>query len=329
MKVLITGATGFIGSCLAQRLAEKGDTVRALVRRTSNLSFLKTLPVQLCYGDLDDRESLITAVKGTEVVYHSGAKLPQRGSWKGFYRANVEGTQRILDVCLNERVGRLVYLSTVGVFGIKDLDNINESYPLSKSGEFYTDTKMEAEILVKRWMEEKRLPISVIYPTITYGPRDGNLVLRAVKLLRMGIIPAVGGRRSRAPFTYVENLVDGIISAGTQERAIGRSYIISDEELIPWADFLSRMAQEMGIKARVMYVPYYPLYALLLGIDLMGKILLPWMTLRSVRTGLRYFAARRSFDTTLARKELGWTQRISLQEGIGLTVRWLKEGRYI
>ncbi|UCD85916.1 MAG: NAD-dependent epimerase/dehydratase family protein [Deltaproteobacteria bacterium] len=325
MKALVTGATGLVGSHLAEKLIERGDQVRTLVRKTSDTSHLAEKPIELVYGDLRDYESLKKAVSGVEVVYHCAALVMESGAWKDFYQINVLGTKNLLEACLSANIQRFVDVSTVGVYGVRSHERVTEESPFLPSPSYYTQTKIEAERLVDEYYREKGLPVVIIRPTLIYGPRDRNLSARVGRLLARSRMVLLNGGRGRAFFTYGGNVADAVILAGTRNNIIGRSYIISDDRVNTWKEFLDLMAEEMGVDKPGFSVPASLVYPLATVAEYGLKILLPWRPTPPLRTGVKLLSINRNFDISRAKNELGYVPRVSLQDGITSTVHWLRD----
>jgi len=151
MKVLVTGATGFLGSYIVDHSFKQNDSVRVLVRSTSNCEYLKKYrEIKYVTGDLLDRDALSRAVEGVDIVYHSAARATDWGSRRQFLEANYTGSKNILEACQAAKVKRLVYISSPGVvFDFTDQEMIDESYPYpEKPGNFYAESKIMAEKLI-------------------------------------------------------------------------------------------------------------------------------------------------------------------------------------
>ncbi|MGE5421761.1 MAG: NAD-dependent epimerase/dehydratase family protein, partial [Ignavibacteriales bacterium] len=173
MKVMITGASGFLGSYIADNCLDEGDEVRTLVRTTSPLGYLRKYPgIQFCYGSLSDTESLEKATRGVDVVYHAAARSSDWGTYKMFEEANYIGTVNILNACQKNNVERLVYISSPSVvFDYKDEINISETYPYPKKfANHYSETKAKAEQLVLEANMPGGLTTVALRPHAIWGP---------------------------------------------------------------------------------------------------------------------------------------------------------------
>ena len=192
-RVLVTGATGFTGGHLCERLLADGHSVRALVRDPGRCTDLREKGVELFTGDLRDAGSLRRSVEGMDTVYHIAALFrPENVSRDDMRAANVFGTQHLLDASIDAGVGRFIHCSTVGVHGdIKD-PPANEETPYGP-GDYYQESKTEGERIVLRYMQEGRMPITVFRPGGIYGPRDLRF-LELLKAVKKGPVRHAGVR---------------------------------------------------------------------------------------------------------------------------------------
>ena len=230
MRALVTGATGCVGSALAELLKARGHEVRALVRKGSDTAFLKGLGVELVRGDLGDRPSLEAAVRGAETVFHCAATVSDWASLDEMRRVNVEGFRRLLEACLDARVRRVVYMSSMVVLGMGRQDNLDESAPYVFTGDNYNTTKIEAERLLMEFAAATGLAVTVIRAPYVYGPRDRQMFPRILRYLARGRYAYIGG--GDVPFTlvYSGNLAEGLLKAARNPAAAGRVYNLTRSE---------------------------------------------------------------------------------------------------
>lgn len=231
MRVLVTGANGFIGSHVCEALVARGYEVRALVRKTSNLKWIEGLPLSLVYGSLEDEGSLQAAVDGVRMVFHTAAALRAR-SPEEFLRVNRDGTARLLQVAVNAGVKRLILFSSVAAAG-----------PV-RGGEFlgpvsdYGRAKLAAERVVLEHRERLH-PVILRFPAV-YGPRDRDGLILWRTLAR-GVMPVFGGRFS---LIYVRDAVRAAVLAGERDVPSGSTYFISDGRSYSYHD-LGRVWREL------------------------------------------------------------------------------------
>ena len=207
--VLITGASGFVGSSLARRLCREGRTVRCLVRESSDTSALAGLPVELCIGTLADRESLRRAASGASRIVHCAAMVSDWGTVSEISAANVTGTVNVLDAARAEGAGRLVHLSTTDVYGHpRGSGPLEESTAPAGFANWYAQTKLEAERELRRGAGA--LATTILRPATVYGPGSKELVGEIARAIEAGHMLLVDRGRAVAGLCYVENLLDAI-----------------------------------------------------------------------------------------------------------------------
>jgi nucleoside-diphosphate-sugar epimerase len=325
MKVLVTGATGFLGSHLVSRLVQQDDEVRALARKTSKIDHLPQQGVEIVYGDLKDRTSLQRAVEGVDIVYHAGAAMS--GSWEEYEESTVKGTERMLELSLDAGVKRFVHISTIAVYRVYGLEKnsiIDENCPSEETPEKvgpYARAKVEAEKRVWRFYE-KGLPVVVIRPGIIYGPRGKILFPHLGFPLKAGLFVIIGKGNHLLPLTYVDNTVDAILLVATREESVGQAYHIVDDGEITQREYLKKYMAATHSKFITLSVPF----SLLLFSAILAEQLKKLKALNKSSSLSRYSLVSKwtslRFDASKAKKELGWRPKVSLEEGLKRTFEW-------
>ena len=329
MKVLVTGASGFVGSHLVRMLVEKGDDVRVLVRKTSNLFLINDLDLEKVYGDITDFESVKEAVKGVEQVYHVAALYDM---WaedpRIFYKINVNGTLNVMKAALNEGVKKIVYTSTVGAVGVVDNPNdlCDEScvWNLGFTGDNYMISKYEAEHEVLNLFCREKLPVTIVNPSAPIGPADwkptptGQLIVQFLKRK----IPAYSD--AGLNFVDVRDVAKAHILA-MEKGKLGERYIISNENTT-MKDVLILMGEITGLKPPKLKTPYWANYftgALLETLSGITKKS-PLLTKSYVKVSNSYMR----YDNGKSIKELGITYR-NIRESFEDAIKWYRENGYI
>src|SRR5215510_6323824 len=209
-RILVTGATGFTGGHLCERLIREGHQVRALVRDENRCSEQRRWGVEIVTGDLRDPESLKRATNGINVVYHIAALFrPENVSRKEMWENNVQGTKNMLDAAIKAGVHRFVHCSTIGVHGDIKQPPANEETPYAP-GDHYQESKVKGERVALQYMDEGRLPIVVFRPGGIYGPRDLRF-LKLIKAIKTGWFVMLGPGKVLYQMIYVDDLIDGIL----------------------------------------------------------------------------------------------------------------------
>lgn len=323
-KILITGATGFIGSHLVDACLKKKYRVRALVMRGDRgEATLKKKRVEIVHGDLRDAGSLEVACKGVDIVFHCAAVVTDWAPRSLFQAVNIEGMEKLCLAALNARVKRFVYLSTNDVFGLDEGRVITEEAPLKKWGEPYADTKIAAEEIVWRYYHAYGLPVTMVYPCWVYGPGDKTFVpLTADAILKKEMV--FWRRDVHVWPTYVANLIDLLMTISTHKHAVGKGFLVHDGEMTTFQQFCAAIAGSLGVRVPRRHIPYFLAYAAALVLEVVWRLfrlrsrpLLTTYTVKNLGSRLRFSIGR-------AERELGWKPKVSYHEGLARTITWLK-----
>jgi nucleoside-diphosphate-sugar epimerase len=242
---LVTGATGFIGGRLVERLIlQHGVKVRALVHNLAGAGRLARFPLTIIRGDVAKPSDVEAAIAGCDLVFHCA--YGTSGSQKHRAWVNREGTRRVLDAARQARVGRIVYLSTLMVYGQTADGDLDETAPRRRFGNAYSDSKLAAE----RIALSSGLPVAVLQPTAVYGPYGGVWTENVLRTLKTGRQILVDGGEGLANAVYVDDLVSAMLLAAVEERAAGEAFLISGEEPVTWKDLFGRFASMLGNEPR-------------------------------------------------------------------------------
>jgi nucleoside-diphosphate-sugar epimerase len=320
--VLVTGGTGFTGGHLCLKLAKLGHRVRTVARAPEKAGALAKAGVEVVRGDLKDRDSLVSAARDCEIVYHIAALYRQEGVPDSEFRAvNVEGTVNVLEAALARGARRFVHCSTVGVHGHVSRIPSDESAPFNP-GDIYQETKVEGEKRAREFFRTRGLPGVVFRPTGIYGPGD----MRFLKLFRhinSGRFRMIGSGGVFYHLTYVDDLTDGIILCGTRPGAVGGVYILGGERYVTLRELTDTIAEALGVTVSRVRIPFAPVYA---AAFLCEKVCRPLGIEPPIfRRRVDFFRKDRAFDISKARRELGYAPRVDVREGIRRTAGWYRE----
>ena len=257
--VLVTGASGFLGSRTVTILSELGCTVRALVRNTSRTSHLLLPNVTILRGDVADAESMKLAFDAAEYVIHTAADTG--GSEDEGKLSTIQGTNNILTLCEQFKVKKLVYISSCNVYGVFDYkqgqvvteDSSLERFP-EKRGP-YSHAKFEAEQLVTKVMEKRIIPIVCLRPGTIYGP--GGDVYTPMIGFSFGnrFFTVIGDGRFVLPLVYVDNLVEAIIVSMINQNSANNIYNVVDPEKVTKRGYMEGLVKKLYPESRTVYVP--------------------------------------------------------------------------
>ncbi len=320
--VLITGATGFIGSHLLTRCLKEGFRVRALVRKgNAATATLRQRGVEVVEGSLEDHDAVRRAVAGCDLVFHAAAITSDWGKWESFRAVNIEGTRAVCQACLESGTCRMVYLSSIEVFDHARLERLDESMPYSARGERYPDTKLGGTAAVGEY-QKRGLDACIIYPSLVYGPNDRTLIPLLADAIRRGIM-FYWERNVKLALIYIDNLVDLTMLAALSPAASGEGYLASDGNQLTFEGLCTRIAAAIGSRPPIIRLPTGVARFAARSLELFHELARiesrPVLTLQA----LELLSSRVVLDTSKARRQLGWAPRISLEEGFGRTLDWL------
>ena len=324
---LITGATGLLGSHIAEKLRQAGQPVRALVRPTSDTTFLDSLEVEKTRGDVTDPDSLAEALKGVRTVYHAAAQVGDWGPWERFVAVSIEGTRNMLEAARDAGVRRFLHVSSISAYGHPNGEGmvLDESAPLGVNlhkWSYYSRAKVEAEKLAWTAYSRGDVPLTVVKPSWLYGPRDRASMPRLIRAIRAGKAKLLGDGTNRLNLTYAGNEAEGCILAATSEQALGQSYNLSCDGEITQAEYLNRIAESVGAKPVTKKAPYGVAYRAAFLMELFGHLLHRKTPPLVTRYSVWLIGRKCFFSCQKARQELGWQPTVGYEEGIERSVKW-------
>jgi nucleoside-diphosphate-sugar epimerase len=316
MKVFLTGGTGFIGGHVAEKLRERGDDVRALVRDPAKASALAGLGCELIEGSLSDPPALRDGMAGCDAAIH-GAAVYEVGvpesEHRAMYEANVLGTENVLRGALDAKLGKVVYISTVAAFGNTHGRVVDETYehPGVEFTSYYEQTKYEAHQVAKRLIADESLPCVIVQPGAVYGPGDHSSVGQQMNQFLAGRMPLIAFPDLGFNMVHVEDVAVGVLLALDKGDA-GESYILGGQ-LTTMRELIETLAEVSGRKAPKRALPAGLMKALTPAGPLVGKVMGQPPNLReliSSADGVSFWAKH---DKAMA--ELGYSPR-NLQTGL-------------
>lgn len=332
MKVLITGASGFLGGHLAENCRGQGDVVRVLVRKTSDISHLKTIPEIEChYGDLGEKDTLKKACEGIEVVYHCAARVFVSGTCEQHYETNYLGTLNVLDACLATGVKRLVFISSPStVFDFKDHLDIDESYPYpARYANNYSKTKALAEQEVIKANGSGGLTTTSLRPHAIWGPRDKfGFVPSFVSRLVDGRFRSIGrDREVLVDLCNVRNAAHSCRLAGRSEKAGGKIYFITDGESVNIWPFIDHVCDVLEMPKPARDVSPASAMRIARVVEFIWR--LPWLEKKGEAPLTRYrvgiLTRSGTYNIEAARRDLGYAPVMSVEEGLAQLKSWIAE----
>lgn len=254
MRAFVTGASGFIGGRLVRWLREEGWTVRGLVRPGRDPEPLRAVGVEPVVGTLDDLPVLRRAAEGCDVVFHVAAALGPDADAATLFRVNVAGTENVLQAACEAGVRRVVFTSSVAVYGEAAPEGAPEDTPLRPSGP-YGESKAQAEVTCLRYMRERGIEVTLLRPCFVYGPGDRYFLPTAVSILRGGWFPVVDGGALPLDVVHVDDVARAHLLAATVPQAAGRAYNVTDGRRRTVRQLVELAARALGIRVRLIPLP--------------------------------------------------------------------------
>jgi dTDP-glucose 4,6-dehydratase len=310
-RVLVTGAGGFIGSHLAERLVREGAKVRAMVHYNAlgDIGWLADGPLaekgaaEIFAGDVTDRDSVRRAMGDIEVAFHLAALIAIPYSYRApasYVRTNVEGTLNILQAAREVGTARVVHTSTSEVYGSALAVPIAETHPLQGQSP-YSASKIGADKMAEAFHRSYGVPVVTVRPFNTFGPRQSAraVIPTAICQLLKGEALRLGSLHPTRDFNFVENTVDGFLAAAATDAAVGRVVSFGSGREIGVGDLVALLGQMIGREPKIETEP------------------------DRVRPGGSE-VERLLADNTLARDLLGWAPAVTLEEGLGRTIEWFR-----
>jgi nucleoside-diphosphate-sugar epimerase len=324
MKVLVTGATGFLGKHLVQKLVARGDEVCALVWPPSTRSTLQNLSVTMLEGDIQNANLVMQAVKGNDVVFHCAGKVDDWGPRNEFYRVNVDGTRNMLEACRVAGVKHFIHISSLAVLGIPETAPVDETMPYTtKPFHPYMETKLLSEKLVLEYHNKHKLPVTIIRPGILWGPGDTSIFPRLERLASKGLmIFKMGTGNNVLCLSYVPNLVDALLLAADVENPDCQIYHIADEERITSGAYFAALTKAISAKQPTIPTPFFVLYIVASLFELGAKLLRLSQSPLLTRYGLYLWSCTFIVNLSKAKKQLGYQQQVFFKEGMKQLTEW-------
>jgi len=323
--VLVTGATGLVGSHVAERLRSLGIPTRALARQ-SDVSLLHHWGVEVVPGDMTDPGSLAAAAKGATVIVHCAAKVGDWGPVEDYRRVNVDGLRSLLDAAQSAgALKRFVHISSLGVYPARDHWGTDETEPISLDGiDGYTRTKAESEKLLLDRARETGLPAVALRPGFIYGPRDRTVLPRILTKIREGKFKFLGSGEQLLNNTYVGNVVEAVLLAIRRDDVLGEPFNITDPRLVTKRQFIDAITGRAGLPEQTKSAPLPVARAAAKVLEALyrtlGKSEAPVPSMATVK----FLGLNLDYSIDKARNRLGYDPPIGFDEGMDRTFEWLR-----
>jgi 2-alkyl-3-oxoalkanoate reductase len=325
-KVLVTGATGFLGERLVKRLVNEGYGVRALARKTSNIEVLNRYGVETVWGDLGDKSSVVGAAKGIEILVHAAAGTS--GTARDSEIATIDGTRNVLEACRINCVKKLIYISSCSVYevaGYAENQVVTEEAQIERFSQRrgrYSAAKLQAEALVTEVLNRDGYSTVVLRPGTFYGPgAEVYTPMIGISLARR-VFVIFGDGGGGLPLVYVDNVVDSIIQCITNNTADNQVFNVVDRDPVTKKMYIEQIVKPIYPKAMVIYCPM----SLLLLVAWIQEKLFAIIRKQPVHSLYRLRSSQNCvrYSTGKIKNMIGWQSHITFEQGAEQVRMWHK-----
>ncbi|QDU38375.1 3 beta-hydroxysteroid dehydrogenase/Delta 5--_4-isomerase [Maioricimonas rarisocia] len=325
--LLVTGATGLVGSHVAERARKQGIRTRALARSTADIRLLQKWDVEIATGSLTEPYAIKGAMQGATHVVHCAAKVGDWGPVEKYREVNVGGLESLLEAAgENDRLKRFVHISSLGVYPARDHYGTDESVSPNKEGiDGYTLTKVESEELFLEYVRRNNLPGLALRPGFVYGPRDRTVLPRIIERLRDGKFAYLGSGEQLMNNTFVENLVDAVFLALERDDLVGEVFNITDGRLVSKQEFIESIADSAGLRKPTKHVPLGVAKVLATVMETawrtLGKDEAPLLS----QARIKFLGLNLDYSIEKAKRELNYQPKVDFRDGMQRTMEWFRE----
>ncbi len=327
-KALVTGATGFIGSHIADLLFERGYEVRCIIRKSSNLRWLAGKPYELIEASLNEPASLEKAAEGVDFIFHS-AGLTAAKNYDEFLRGNRDGTRNLLEAAskASPDLQRFLFVSSQTAAGPSEslehpIDEEAPCRPITSYGK----SKKAAEDEVEKFSDS--FPVTIVRPSAVYGPRD-TAIFDVFKAVNAGLGTLIGFKPKYVNLVHSEDLARGIVDAAESGNTIGKTYFVSSNEFYNWHQLMDVMKDAFGKKKLLkIKLPHSLVLGLAALSGLLGK-LSSKPPVFNYEKGIDFIQEYWTCSTGRAKADFGYQQKMSIESGMKNTVGWYRDNNWL
>jgi nucleoside-diphosphate-sugar epimerase len=325
MNVLVTGATGLLGTHLIRELLLRREQIRARVLPSESAEKLTRQGVEVVRGDVTDASTLAPAVEETDIVFHLAGMMGVYRPLSDYRLVNVAGSENLYKAALAAGVRRFIHTSSHTVYGLGYGRSLTEEDALRPDPDPYSISKAEGDRLICRLTLTSPMETVIIRPGTFFGPGDRLHFGRMAQKVKKGAAVIIGRGDNALPFCYVTDVVQGFLLAADHPNAPGEVFNISNDRPLTQQEMYNAIADAVDGKHPTRHLPYYPTYC--------GSIIAEKVVARITRTkplvtqlGVMMFGSDTRHSIEKARRELGYAPQIDLHAGIQLAAEWFNAG---
>jgi nucleoside-diphosphate-sugar epimerase len=325
MRVAITGVSGFLGGALAKAYRQRGDSVVALARKTANVTGLAELGIELVYGELTEENSFHVLLKNADLGIHCAALTSDFGAWDEFLKINVGGPKNFFEAGLKQGCQKLIYVYGNG----KHHRGTDEDAPYETLIiDNYTRSKILAEKSAYNYIQKNKLPLTIIRPGYIWGVGDRAIMPLMVEAIKTGRIGVIDGGVNLLNLAHIDNVVQGIMLAAGNEKAISQAYNLTDGSKVTTRRFFEDLIKLIGVECKLRSFPYVPVYSAAYLCEMYARMrrykVKPLLTRYTVRMG-KYDQV---FNISKAIYELGYKPEIQYKDGMASLASYVQSLYY-
>ncbi len=326
MQALVTGGAGFLGRHLIERLLEQGHTVKTIDLPGPVLEELQDLGVDATSGDIRDADLIERLCRGMDIVFHPAALAAAWGSRELFWSINVTGTGNVISACKKAGVKRLVHVSSPSsVFDGTDHVMADESLPYpTRFISLYCETKAVSEQHALA-ASGPDLEIVAIRPHAMWGPGDRHLLPRVISRAKAGRLFQIGAGKNVISTLFIDNAVDALLLAAESEQAVGKVYFITNDQPVNLWDFVRQVLLRLDLPGPRGTIPFPVAYAIGAAYEAGWTVLRRKDEPMLTRYAVAELAKNHSYSIERAKADLGYKPRVSVEQGLERTIKWLTE----
>jgi nucleoside-diphosphate-sugar epimerase len=328
-RILVTGATGLLGSHVVEHARQAGHIVTALVRSSANTTWLRQRQIPCIPGDLTNPDDCEHAVSGQEWVIHCASRVGDWGPWREFQRDSIRATQTLGTAAARARVDRFIHVSSTSAYGhprTPSSQPVEESFPLGAHlwllWDHYTRSKVEQERALWNLAQASGLRLTIIRPSWLYGERDRTTTARIVTKILKGGIPLIGSGDNPLSAVYAGVVADAILLAAQHPAALGQAFNITDQGPITQRGFFDLWARTLNRPPTRIAFPYPAVFAFGFLLEALGKLTRRRKPPLITRYAAWLMGRPTRYSTDKARSLLGWTPSTSYDQAVARTVAW-------
>lgn len=325
MRVLVTGANGFVGSNLVRHLVDAGHQVRAMMQPGTPPAGVDRVAHETAWADLRSPDALRAATAGIDAVVHLAALLGDFGPLERYTEINVEGTRRLLELAAAAGARRFVLMSSLAIHRYRGHPDGDEDTIADNDAMPYGATKRRGEELMREAHAAGRIETVSVRPGVfLYGPNDVRHFAPLARAIEQGRMPILDGGRARLCTAYVENLVLGVRLCLESPGAAGRTYVIADGETLTWRALIDRIADELGVRRTRFDLPSRYVLPVARALERIVPLVRGHRDPGLTEYRVRLVSTDIVFRIDRARRELGYEPAFTVEEGIRRTVAWYR-----